>query len=214
MDAPEVPLWTDHPPHTGRKKNIGGLACRILVKTLLSLLIFILCFHITYPVSQIVARQQTIHEMTAILERQGTDLAHANPRALAELIYNEAVRYNHDPKFILALIATESSFRNSSVSSKGAVGLMQIMPFVAEAIAQKLNITWRGNKTLFNPFLNIKMGVYYLNMLMLDFKDPGLALTAYNYGPTYVKGFLDRGQRVPPHCFGYYRRVLESYWNI
>ena len=67
---------------------------------------------------------------------------------LAEVIYEEALRYNQDPKFILALIAIESSFKNSSVSEKGAKGLMQIMPYVAESLAQEMGIEWSGDRTL------------------------------------------------------------------
>jgi hypothetical protein len=217
MDGIEVTSRTDHPPHAGPKRKIGRLVGRILVKATLAFLIFILCFHISYPPyhsPEIPIRQQTIQEIAAVLEKQGTDLAQVTPHALAEAIYDEAVRYNQDPKFILALIGIESSFRNSSVSARGAIGLMQIMPFVAEAVSQKLNIEWGGDQTLFNPFLNIKMGIYYLKMLMDDFQDLGLALTAYNYGPTYIKSFLDKGEKIPLYHFHYYQKVLAFYRNL
>jgi len=214
MDGIEVPLRTDHPPHTGRKKKIGRLVGRFLVKTTLASLIFVLCFHISPPRSEIPVRQQTIQEIAAILEKQGTDLAPATPHALAEVIYDEAVRYNYDPKVILALIGIESSFRNSSVSARGAKGLMQIMPYVAQAVAQELKIEWRGDQTLFDPFLNIRMGIYYLKMLMDDFQDLVLALTAYNYGPTYVRSYLDKGEKIPLYHFRYYQRVFAFYRNL
>ena len=130
---------------------------------------------------------------------------------LAEVIYEEATRNNQDPKFILALIAIESSFQNWSVSERGAKGLMQIMPHVAESIAQELGIEWSGDRTLFNPFLNIKMGVHYLSRLLLDFKDPGLALTAYNYGPTYVKGLIEKKRKVPQH---FYEKIASTYHDF
>ena len=214
MDVIEFPLRTDHPPHTGRKKKIGCLVGRILVKTTLALIIFVLCFHISPPRSETPVRQQTIQEIAVFLEKQGTDLAQVTPYALAEVIYDEAVRYNHDPKVILALIGIESSFQNSSVSARGAKGLMQIMPYVAEAVAQDLKIEWRGDQTLFDPFLNIRMGIYYLKMLMDDFQDLVLALTAYNYGPTYIRSFLDRGEKIPLHHFRYYQRVLAFSRNL
>jgi soluble lytic murein transglycosylase len=214
MDDIEVPLRADHPPAPGRKKKIGRFVGRLAIKTTLALLIFVLCFPISYPLSQPPDRQQTIQEIATFLEKQGTDLTPATPKALAEAIYDEAVRYHNDPKFILALIGIESSFRNTSVSDRGAKGLMQIMPYVAEAVAQDLKIEWKGDQTLFNPFLNIKMGIYYLKMLMDDFKDLGLALTAYNYGPTYVRGLLGKGEKIPLGHFRYYHRVLELYRNI
>jgi soluble lytic murein transglycosylase len=130
---------------------------------------------------------------------------------LAEVIYEEATRYNHDPKFILALIFTESEFYNWAVSHKGAKGLMQIMPYVAKSLARDLGIEWSGDRTLFNPYLNIRIGIYYLSQLMNDFKDIGTALTAYNYGPTYVRGLMERKERIP---HDYYRRFLTVYKNI
>jgi soluble lytic murein transglycosylase-like protein len=138
-------------------------------------------------------------------------LANVTKEELAEVIYEEATRYNHDPKLILAVIAIESEFHNWSVSEKGAKGLMQIMPYVAQSIAQELGIEWSGDRTLFNPILNIRMGIYYLSRLLLDFDDLELAVTAYNYGPTYVKGLIERKERVPLH---YYRRLLTVYQGL
>jgi len=160
---------------------------------------------------QLQKKQATIEEILAILEKHQTGLAKVTKEELAEVIYEEATRNNQDPKFILALIAIESSFRNWSVSERGAKGLMQIMPYVAESIAQELGIEWSGDRTLFNPFLNIKMGVHYLSRLLLDFKDPEIALTAYNYGPTYVKGLIEKKQKVPQH---FYEKIAATYHNF
>jgi soluble lytic murein transglycosylase-like protein len=55
------------------------------------------------------------------------------------------------------------------------------------------------------------MGIYYLSRLLLDFDDLELAVTAYNYGPTYVKGLIERKERVPLH---YYRRLLTVYQGL
>jgi soluble lytic murein transglycosylase-like protein len=156
-------------------------------------------------------REQTIKEIVEVLDKQPTDLANVIREELAEVIYEEAIRYNQDPKFILALIAIESEFYNWAVSEKGAKGLMQIMPYVGKSLAQELGIEWSGDRTLFNPYLNIRMGIHYLSQLMLDFKDVGTALTAYNYGPTYVRGLIDRKERIPHN---YSRRVLTAYKNI
>jgi soluble lytic murein transglycosylase len=169
--------------------------------------------NLLYPLlnPQFQKKQEAILEILAILEKYETGLANVTKEELAEVIYEEATRNNQDPKFILALIAIESSFQNWSVSDRGAKGLMQIMPHVAESIAQELGIEWSGDRTLFNPFLNIKMGVHYLSRLLLDFKDPGLALAAYNSGPTYVKGLLDKKRKVPQH---FYDRISSTYHDF
>ena len=211
MDTGDPPIQVEHPPHRRGIKKVVLSLCRLLTKTLLFLLIFSLSFHFSNPPSEVVTRQKTIEEITAVLEKQGTEVKSMRLEDLATVIYEEATRYNHDPKFILALIAIESSFKNSSVSERGAKGLMQIMPYVAEGIAQELGIEWTGDHNLFDPVINVKFGVYYLSRLINDFKDPGLALTAYNYGPSYIRSLVERKQRVPLH---YYRRVLAFYQTI
>jgi soluble lytic murein transglycosylase len=88
---------------------------------------------------------------------------------------------------------------------------MQIMPYVAESLAQELGIEWSGDRTLFNPYLNIRMGIYYLTQLNKDFNDIRLALVAYNSGPTYIKGLMERKERIP---LNYYRKFVTAFQNI
>jgi soluble lytic murein transglycosylase len=211
-------IRTGHPPHSVAKRKDGFAPSRILFKVALFVFIFILSFHlpgfphgIKYLLFGTQGREQTIQEILGVLERHQTGLANVTKEPLAEVIYEEATRYNYDPKFILALIAIESSFHNWSVSEQGAKGLMQIMPYVAESVAKELGIEWSGDRTLFNPFLNIKMGVHYLSRLLLDFKDPELAVTAYNYGPTYVKGLIDGKRKVPQD---FYQKIATMYHDL
>jgi soluble lytic murein transglycosylase-like protein len=234
MESIEGLIRTEHPPHGIANKRDGRLKAPgwakietipqainrkkkslsilgIFPKLFLFTVAFILSFHITNFVPDLSQREQTIKEILKVLERQPTGLANVTKEELAEVIYEEATRYNHDPKFILALIFTESEFYNWAVSEKGAKGLMQIMPYVAESLARDLGIEWSGDRTLFNPYLNIRIGIYYLSQLILDFKDVGTALTAYNYGPTYVKGLIERKERIPHR---YYHRFLNVYKNI
>lgn len=193
------------------KKRNGVPLPHILRKATLFVMVFVISFHLPNLIPDITQREQTIREILEVLERQATGLADVTKEELAEVIYDEATRYNHDPKFILALIATESEFYNWAVSEKGAKGLMQIMPYVAESLANELGIEWSGDRTLFNPYLNIRMGIHYLSQLMTDFKDVRTALTAYNYGPTYVKTLIERKKKIP---YNYSRRVLTAYNRI
>jgi len=184
---------------------------RFLLRAVIFFVIFTLSFHFPHFDLEFNSKQEAVKEILAILERHPTGLANVTKEELAEVIYEESLRYNHEPKFILALIAIESEFKNWAVSSKGAKGLMQIMPEVGQFLAQEMGIEWSGDRTLFNPFLNIRMGIYYLSRLMQEFDDDGLALTAYNYGPTYVKDLIERKERVP---LGYYRRILTVYHTL
>jgi soluble lytic murein transglycosylase-like protein len=110
--------------------------------------------HFSSPYSQYSessGRQTTVLEIALVLQREAKGLSEVSMTTLAQTIYEEATRYEYDPKFLLALISIESSFRTSSVSPRGAMGLMQLMPDVAEAIAPQLNIEWHGEGILLTP---------------------------------------------------------------
>jgi len=212
MELNEPPIRKEHPPPLINLKKNGFLFLRLSFKILLLVVITLLSIHLPDFTPQNQNREETIiHEIFGVLERHSKDLGDGAKRELAKVIYEESIRYNHDPKIILALIAIESSFQNWSVSQQGAKGLMQLMPYVAESVAQDLGIEWEGDPTLFDPFLNIRMGVHYLSQLIFDFDDLGIALTAYNYGPTYVKSLIERKKRIP---IQYYHRVLTAYQNL
>jgi soluble lytic murein transglycosylase len=211
MQSNKALIRTEHPPHDGINNKNGIAPSRTLRKAALFIMVFILSFHLPNLIPDLAQREQTIRGILEVLERQSTDLAKVTKEELAEVIYEEARRYNQDPRLILALIATESEFYNWAVSEKGAKGLMQIMPYVAESLAQDLGIEWSGDRTLFNPYLNIRIGIHYLSQLMMDFKDVRTALTAYNYGPTYIKALIDRKEKIPHN---YSRKVLTAYNSI
>jgi len=211
MELNEPNIRTGHPPHLRAEKKNSSSPFRILHKVALLIIIFTLTFHCPDFILGFNHRKATIQEILSVLEKHRTGLAGVMKEELAEVIYEEAIRHNHDPKFIMALIFVESEFWTWAVSEKGAKGLMQIMPYVAQSLAQEMGIEWMGDRTLFNPFLNIRIGIYYLSQLILDFRDIRLAMTAYNYGPTYVKGLIERGERIP---FNYYRRLLTIYKNL
>ena len=216
MDTFEIFIRTEHPPHPDAPEKKGSSPfCRILFKLGLFLIIFVLSFHFSHLSHRIQdlepefrSREKAIREIVVVLEKHRTSLANVTREELAEVIYEEALRYNQDPKFILALIAIESSFENWSVSEKGAKGLMQIMPYVAESVAHQIGIEWSGDSTLFNPFLNVRMGIHYLYQLILDFDDLGLAVVAYNHGPTYVRYLMEKKKKIP---LGFYHRILVAY---
>jgi len=224
MELNEALIRIEHPPHTGTYNKNRLSPLRILRKVALFVVIFVFSFHLSFPLgikylptglqylsAEFEGRQQAIREILEVLERHPTGLASVTKEELAEVIYEEATRHNLDPKFILALIAIESSFQNWSVSEQGAKGLMQIMPYVAESLAQELGIEYSGDRTLFNPYLNIKMGTYYLTQLTKDFNDIRLALAAYNYGPTYIKSLIEKKEGIP---LNYNRKFLTAYQNI
>jgi hypothetical protein len=224
MDQNEALIRVEHPPHPWTHIRNRLPLSRILRKVALFVIIFILSFHLPlspginylppgleYLSPEVQGRQLAIREILGVLERYPTGLADVTKEELAEVIYEEALRHNQDPKFILALIAIESEFKNWSVSEQGAKGLLQIMPYVAKSVAHQLGIEWSGDRTLFNPYLNVRIGIYYLSQLILDFNDIQVALTAYNYGPTYVKGLIEKNESIPDD---FYNKFLAAYQDI
>ncbi len=127
---------------------------------------------------------------------------------LARFICRESQEYGIDPRLIIALIQTESSFRNEALSPAGARGLMQIRFHTAREIAREMGIEWKGVKILYEPQLNIRMGTYYLAKMLKRFEDLELALTAYNIGPTLVGRLMFCQTNIPRK---YSRRVLTNY---
>lgn len=130
---------------------------------------------------------------------------------LAGLIYRESVRYGYDPELIVSVIMTESSFYNRAQSHKGAIGLMQLLPVTGLALAEFNRVPLRGPEALYDPYLNIRLGTQYLASLHERFGDLGLALTAYNHGPTRVAALMSQGEPVPT---GYTRKVLKRYKEL
>ena len=129
---------------------------------------------------------------------------------LPELIVHESKKYGYDPLLLTAVIITESSFNNWARSNKGALGLMQIRPATGKELAAEVSVQWQGTPSLYNPETNIALGAYYLNKLYLHFGDLGLALEAYNHGPSRLKGYLKKGYRPTR----YSRKVFKHYGRL
>lgn len=113
----------------------------------------------------------------------------------------ETVNSKLSPAFILAVIAVESGGKIQAESSKGAKGLMQLIPDTA---------TRFGVEDITDPAQNIRGGVAYLEWLMRKFNgDPILALAGYNAGENAVMSH--RG--VPPYSEtrSYIPKVLAAW---
>ena len=146
-----------------------------------------------------------------VLTKYRTGLSRDMEVRLADAIVRESRNYGLDPLLVLAVIKTESVFYNWARSEKGAAGLMQIKGDTGQYLAGELGIKWEGEKTLYDPELNVKMGVYYLAMLLNTYEDKSTALAAYSSGPTLVTARLERGED-PPTRYG--DKVTSSYRNL
>lgn len=133
-----------------------------------------------------------------------------------------AKEYGVDPYLVFAVIKVESNFKSNAISSKNAIGLMQILPETGEWIAKKIGIKNYSNNMLFEPKYNIQMGTWYLSYLLKNFNgNMQLAIAAYNGGSGNVdawlkdKKFSKDGKQlhaVPfPETNRYIKKVLAVY---
>ena len=106
----------------------------------------------------------------------------------ANLVADKAIEYGIDPDLALSVAWKESNFKMGSDSSKGAIGIMQVMPANAKGLDLK-------KEDLRDPLINVDAGMRILKENLDRYKNPRAALVAYNASPDtadkYVKANED-----------------------
>jgi soluble lytic murein transglycosylase len=98
-----------------------------------------------------------------------------------------------DPAFSLGIMRQESSFDLGALSPSGALGLMQLMPPTASAVAKELGIRVSFPALTADASHNIRLGTAYLQDMLTRFDNClPLAAAAYNAGPHRVAEWLDQ----------------------
>jgi soluble lytic murein transglycosylase-like protein len=93
---------------------------------------------------------------------------------LLKTVHYEATRAGLDPQLVLGIIHVESGFKKYAVSTAGARGLMQVMPFW-------VNLIGEGEHNLFHLRINIRYGCVILrHYLDIEKGDLYRALGRYN----------------------------------
>ena len=96
-----------------------------------------------------------------------------------------------DGSVALGLIRQESSFDIGAVSPSGARGLMQLMPFTAQAMAKQIGTATSPVTLTSDPAHNMRLGTAYLREMLDSFDNSlPLAVAAYNAGPHRVDEWL------------------------
>jgi membrane-bound lytic murein transglycosylase B len=118
--------------------------------------------------------------------------------AYAELINRAAEAHGVPATLVQALIQVESNYQPRARSSKGAMGLMQLMPSTAKEYKVR---------NAYDPAANIAAGVKKLKGLLDTFQSTALALAAYNAGEAAVLKF----NGIPPYreTQNYVSRILS-----
>jgi soluble lytic murein transglycosylase len=108
-------------------------------------------------------------------------------------INRDARRNGLDPALVAAVIWRESDYDATARSSRGAVGLMQVLPSTAYFIASRPDPPPGNPRDLTDPEVSISFGSWYLRYL-IDMHDGSVAqaLAAYNGGPGNLRNWKAR----------------------
>ena len=113
-----------------------------------------------------------LNQMSSRLARRIPD--RKSRTELLKTVHHEAMRAGIDPQLVLGLMEVESAFRKYAISSAGARGYMQVMPFWIKLLGQP-------SDNLFHARLNVRYGCVILrHYLDIERGDYFRALGRYN----------------------------------
>ena len=141
-----------------------------------------------------------------------------------EYVQKYAQEYNVDENLIYALIKAESNFNANAQSSKGAIGLMQLMETTAQDVCKRMDLNISNNELkekLLEPEININIGTKYLSILIQQYGNVEIAITAYNAGIGTVDNWIEKDiikadgsnvEKIPyKETNNYVRKILRDY---
>ena len=143
------------------------------------------------------------------------------PQKYEDLVYEYSAQLGIDPMLTFAIIKTESNFEEKTQSKSGAIGLMQLMESTAKEQAKKLNIPYQ-KELLYDPEMNLKLGLTYFNTLLDYFEQHYiLAFASYNAGLGNVQKWIKEGtiqkdgsdiENIPfRETNMYVRKIIKNY---
>ncbi|MET2830908.1 lytic transglycosylase domain-containing protein [Mesorhizobium shangrilense] len=142
-------------------------------------------------------------ELSAHRERpahSGSTISSSDPWSVH--IREAAKRFAIPERLLRAVMHVESVGDVHAVSSKGAMGLMQLMP----ATWEELRIRYHLGDNPYLPRDNIFAGAAYLREMLDRFGRNGF-LAAYNAGPGRYEGHLATGRPLPRETIDYVRKL-------
>ncbi|MBI2942676.1 MAG: transglycosylase SLT domain-containing protein [Candidatus Wallbacteria bacterium] len=192
-------------------------------------------FSVRYGLSRAYDRQGHHQAALAIAEGMADEekpLDGARPELLARLLYPapyqaeflaECGRRKVSPYLALAIAREESRFQPDNRSWADARGLMQVIPSTGDWIAPRAGLKGYSADRLYEPAVNIALGVWYLAYLLERYAGYGspeiLAMAAYNGGPgnvsKWLKQFGDRPldefvERIPLEETRFYVKKVSA----
>tara|TARA_Y100000593_G_scaffold204_1_gene436 strand:- start:1518 stop:2090 length:573 start_codon:yes stop_codon:yes gene_type:complete len=102
------------------------------------------------------------------------------------LIYINGLCKEYDVNYNLvkSVISIESAWNYKARSHAKAHGLMQIRSICAKEFNTP-------HSEMYDPYVNVTVGIMYLSKLLKEFPDVESALVAYNEGPTYTRKYKE-----------------------
>lgn len=161
-------------------------------------------------VSQVLESAETRAKLFTAISDCRPSLSERQRWRIVDAIREEAERHGYDPLFVMALIEVESTCSPTANSPRGAVGLTQIKPSTARAVAKDLGLPWGGASALVQPGFNIRLGLGYLAQLEEKFGDPYVAMAAYNLGPQKAS----RMSRQHAKGARYVKKIMARYEGL
>lgn len=138
----------------------------------------------------------------------------------SEYVSKYAEEYDIDENLIYALIKAESNFNEKAVSHQNAKGLMQLMQYTAQDLANRSQIKLTKDNIL-EPDININLGTQYIALLLNKYDSIEVALAAYNAGSGNVDRWIKNGtiksdgsdiENVPyKETNTYVRKIMRNY---
>ncbi|HXF43735.1 MAG TPA: transglycosylase SLT domain-containing protein [Pyrinomonadaceae bacterium] len=124
------------------------------------------------------------------------------PVVYKDLILKAAAAKGIDPRFLLSIMKQESSFRPAAKSPAGARGLLQLVFDTAIKYKDAAGYSGLAPDDLYNPNVNIALGVEYIDFLLKEFGGlyEGVA-ASYNAGEDNALRWLKRSKPQKPGIF-------------
>lgn len=128
-------------------------------------------------------------------------------RRLVNDVENAAREFSIDPRLLIAQMSVESAFRPSAISNKGAVGLMQVMPFWVQSERFRKSTGILTPDGLENPTQNIRAGAWIIAEYIKQCGGIENGIRCYHGGPRAL---------VSPDAstLAYAGKVLARYYSI
>ena len=140
----------------------------------------------------------SVYEEKSNLPLEGLTLEKAHAYKLHSFImpYSQytASLSNDEKAFVYALMRQESQFIPSAISSSYALGLMQLMPFLVDALNKQMPNKTSSYSDMFNPQMNISYAIKHLSWLNSQLDNPLFKAYAYNGGLGFTKRYIKSGK--------------------